>query len=856
MIAIIKSAIFIAGLTFSILCSAADPNITQSSNADSTTFFKNLSIQKTWFKPYILENNHPICNSLLKDTQDKFISDNSYSKAYFGQNISIKSLEIVNILSFEKAPKIENFDNLYKFSLNDKPIYLENIRIPGCGGGCEARQLAAYTADSLQKSATNTRNAYPSIVAPGDISIIFAKDNKGDYFQIGFNSIWQVEELHAYQLKPDATWNLSCRIALAPIKQDNLIGTEIKSVSSSNKIKPISKSATEAFNSVNQLYETLSDISQGYGDCGSLRSGSTRLRNMRAALNHLVYRPWAEYYDLWNTRTKEDVMKLYDSNFKEIQSWSNLGVSEKKAFFSLQEQLKKTTEEITSFNKSNFGLNKEQAKRLAEFSIKSAINYGFGFGHGFENGNYNADVTHGENEQLKEAILNKAPIEDIRKLSFDSNASEENILNTSIEYPEALNYLLQKGADPNFDNAFGKTPLMYAAQFNQIESAKLLLQHDADPNAVTRRPENSCYYTLSRTNMTALHYAARYASPEFIKLLIESGAEPFIKAQDDNYGELNNTTPLDWFHYYTKPDGKERNPNISNSQLKVVEDLLKTPDADNLNQQANSLILQAEADYKTGKLDESYKALHKILNIQPNNERALSNMSLVSLKREETSEETKIVKQKIEQLGSDDYSEKWRISSAHPLFGESIEASHKLIKQSIDDKIKAKAWFNLGLACETRKAIFNQDSSFLYNGKYYCNIDTQNIFLKSYISDMTDSRAQKLIDGFKNGCQITYNNRQIHIYFSGGYNPDSDKWKYLQRVFIMHDKDNKISTNEFNQQFEFYDNGRSSPIVKNETPKLIGTYDVKTASITVLEFDNQLQFPFIIGSNKCEKQYQ
>ena len=48
--------------------------------------------------------------------------------------------------------------------------------------------------------------------------------------------------------------------------------------------------------------------------------------------------------------------------------------------------------------------------------------------------------------------------------------------------PEAVQFLLDRGADPNLQNKKGQTPLHYAAYNNNPKIAKFLIEHDADVN--------------------------------------------------------------------------------------------------------------------------------------------------------------------------------------------------------------------------------------------------------------------------------------------------------------------------------------------------------------------------------------
>jgi hypothetical protein len=83
---------------------------------------------------------------------------------------------------------------------------------------------------------------------------------------------------------------------------------------------------------------------------------------------------------------------------------------------------------------------------------------------------------------------------------------------------------LDLDVDANAKNAFGKTPLMTAAQFNLLDSAALLLEEGA---RVSDKTDTTSLYFAGRT---ALHYAAQSGSLAMIKLLLAHGAD--IKAQD------------------------------------------------------------------------------------------------------------------------------------------------------------------------------------------------------------------------------------------------------------------------------------------------------------------------------------
>ena len=93
-----------------------------------------------------------------------------------------------------------------------------------------------------------------------------------------------------------------------------------------------------------------------------------------------------------------------------------------------------------------------------------------------------------------------------------------------------MRLLLEQGADPNRGNHFGKTPLMYAAHFNLLESARLLLKYGADPNRRTTAKADRVCNSFKWIGRTALMYAAENADEAMMALLIEAGAD--IEARD------------------------------------------------------------------------------------------------------------------------------------------------------------------------------------------------------------------------------------------------------------------------------------------------------------------------------------
>ena len=124
--------------------------------------------------------------------------------------------------------------------------------------------------------------------------------------------------------------------------------------------------------------------------------------------------------------------------------------------------------------------------------------------------------------------------------------------------------LLENGINPNLPDRYGKTPLYYAASFNETQVVELLLASHADPNAKAMERETDFPATSlqsaasmgnlhmaslligagARVNMagltgrTALHFAVIGTHLDMIGYLLEKGAD--LSTRD-----AEGTSPLD-----------------------------------------------------------------------------------------------------------------------------------------------------------------------------------------------------------------------------------------------------------------------------------------------------------------------
>lgn len=87
---------------------------------------------------------------------------------------------------------------------------------------------------------------------------------------------------------------------------------------------------------------------------------------------------------------------------------------------------------------------------------------------------------------------------------------------------DAVAALLDAKADPNMRNAYGRTALMFASRYGQLAIVDRLLGAGADANIVP----------TDATGLTALAAAAKEGHAEVVDLLLRNGANPSIRTRD------------------------------------------------------------------------------------------------------------------------------------------------------------------------------------------------------------------------------------------------------------------------------------------------------------------------------------
>jgi len=480
-------------------------------------------------------------------------------------------------------------------------------------------------------------------------------------------------------------------------------------------------------------------------NCGTLHTRDGWAEALEEKLKETVYRPSAVEPPSLPDVPSDNSYGEYSQIAPSLAAWSNGGAFEFHAFQAYQLQFHRTLQALRILYRVDYGWDSARSTSMAEDNLENALSYGFGFYmyHPFtpEQASYRrAILGHGSL-----AALQSAPLSELQK----TVPGTDPLLSVAIEYPDALRLLLQRGVTPDSTNDFGKTPLMYAAQYNQLASARLLLEAGADPNAVTIHPSDTCGYSLGTTNVTALDYAARYASAAVIKLLLAHGAVTYIRSK--GFGEVAGY-PLDWLHQYAAAGGGP-NSNIKASEIPELEQLLKVPTGAQLRQQAAQLIDRAESLYASGKPDSALRELKLALSADPDDDRAVADLPLIALRAGEV--------------------------------GVALEGATRAIKHLKTPAGRAAGWFNEGLACE--KANWRWVT---YNGEYYCRNGPIPPFVNAWEQLPAPARLSKLTEVLQTArhwhCVSGSGASAVTYQFTVYYGEDKNRFEEIGRAYALH----------------------------------------------------------------------
>lgn len=665
--------------------------------------------QTWWYQPKLVVDESNFCDSLRGGIERLNLSEpkaNGYARGHFSiYNIStampeLTPLKAVNdFYTDSRNPQDASEKDLTITPLlvNDVEVYVKSYEQTGCGSACNLYQaLPNHSTDYSQIDV----QAFPVSVADLDSGVFKRIDD----------SYWLIQQesqkyVHAYQLTAQAKWQKQCSI----------------------KISPLALSNDENDNNINKVLGALENfeeasfaVSGGYGSyCGSSQSGWRGRNYFSDNIRQLVYSPWPLLY---SANVDDEYVKL--NTF--LNSWSSEGIYERHAYEKFKGAIKLAQDELSAFYQARNGWSVKESDAIAEKGLVAST-----LSLLSNNSSNNQELT-----SIRLQLLKGDLTDDLRAKKSEIVAWEdklrngESFLNLAIESPAITQWLLSMGLNPNKANTFGKTPLMYAVQHNQYETVRLLLEADANPNSKTRAYQG-CYYSITTGDVTPLHYAIRNASLMIIELLLNNGAVANTPTIGSNLQwRERGTTPLDWLAFYTNPENNDVNQNISEDDIKTITRLLTTSVP--IASQAHSYkkTLAAESAYQNGELRKALKLIDIAIMLDPKNERAWSDKSLISYKLKD--------------------------------FNTTVEAAKRLIEYSEDPQLVASAWFNIGLACTA------EPNCSFYNGRFNQRVSSHlAAFINSYETKPSNVRLEKILlsaEHQSDQCQLRYGSQKVDVF--------------------------------------------------------------------------------------------
>lgn len=276
---------------------------------------------------------------------------------------------------------------------------------------------------------------------------------------------------------------------------------------------------------VGDLERLLRDISGEEAACGgTLHAQSRTLGQGGRVASRIAFRPWAvSAWEPYNDHARV---------LRGIAQWSWEGLWNYRKRQQLPDAVARATASLAEYYETSFGVSTAFANDAATRNITALVGGFFKF-----RADYEPTLPDDVDTRLRIALLSGASPVDVATL-LDQGAriadayqsgyegTIEPTLFYALERPKLVELMLSRGANIKATGNFDKTALMYTAQLNLPETAKLLLARGADPNVVTGEAK-SCGENLIRvTRRTALMYAAANADRDFVQLLLDGGADP------------------------------------------------------------------------------------------------------------------------------------------------------------------------------------------------------------------------------------------------------------------------------------------------------------------------------------------
>lgn len=239
-----------------------------------------------------------------------------------------------------------------------------------------------------------------------------------------------------------------------------------------------------------------------------------------------------------------------------FQEWSYHSLHNRQRYEDYKDELEKIRPLLIEWYKDNHVVEAEIAEKYADLAVSRISSYGFG-------GYYShwqpedlvpntQEATGGSYEQFLESLDGSTDVQKLNSLrrvlvhstpeyvitELATSISEpvmeersESPISNAVSHPAYVEILVKAGLDPNHQNHFGKTPLYYAIQLGNHQSARALLENGADVNHKYQLEVDDPWNCIGITQWerTPLMHAAQHSDIEMIDLLLEYGGDPLLQ---------------------------------------------------------------------------------------------------------------------------------------------------------------------------------------------------------------------------------------------------------------------------------------------------------------------------------------
>ncbi len=310
---------------------------------------------------------------------------------------------------------------------------------------------------------------------------------------------------------------------------------------------------------------------------------SNEIRGSNSSCNGVAYLPKLQQFDFLLLKiaidpiayqktldTPENLEKKYDILKSYFRYWAYQSIGNFRLYKAFWKEYNNAIEPLEKYFESNFNFDKGSNIYYTSNALNEFLNWAVGetkiykdispLAKIMSNKNYSVsyiqDFIFSNNPSqddltiaLQAALLNQREKEILELLiRFGARIDEgyESAIFYALENYENTNFLIQNGANVNQANAFGKTPLFYAIEFNRLDIIKLLLDNGANVNQKyinnneklalsanigSNTPYFITFCALEHTSKNVLMHTAAYGNVEILKLLISKGAN--FNAVDD-----------------------------------------------------------------------------------------------------------------------------------------------------------------------------------------------------------------------------------------------------------------------------------------------------------------------------------